>query len=122
VKNLQRSVAFFKGLGYGFNAQFTDETAACMVISEEIFAMLLTEARYREFTRNPEARSAQVLTGLWVESRARVDQLVDRALALGGREIRDPEDHGSMYGRTFSDLDGHVWEIISMDPGALRRG
>jgi predicted lactoylglutathione lyase len=118
VKDLQRSVRFFKAMGFGFNSQFSDDTAACMVISADIFAMLLTEAKFREFARRPIAdasRMAEVLTCLSVESRRKVDELVNKALAQGGAEIREPEDHGSMYGRTFKDLDGHIWEIITMD-------
>jgi predicted lactoylglutathione lyase len=125
VKDINRSVKFFKGMGYSFNQQFSDETAACMVISNDIFAMLLTEAKFREFARKPIAdatRMTEVLTCLSVESRKRVDQLVDRALALGGRETREPEDHGFMYGRSFNDLDGHIWEIIYMDPKASGQG
>ena len=125
VKDLRRSVQFFKGMGYSFNAQFSDEAAACMVISSDIFAMLLTEAKFREFTRKPVAdatRATEVLTCLSVESRAQVDQLVDRALAQGGTEARDPEDHGYMYGRSFNDLDGHIWEVIYMDQKAMGRG
>lgn len=125
VKDLKRSVGFFKGLGYAFNPQFTDETAACMVISDEIFAMLLTEAKFKEFTNRPIANAKQtteVLTCLSVESRTKVDYLVNRALAQGASEVRDPEDHGFMYGRSFSDLDGHIWEIIHVDENAARQG
>jgi predicted lactoylglutathione lyase len=122
VKDLQRSVRFFQAMGFGFNQQLSDETAACMAISDDIFAMLLTEAKFREVARRPIAdtsRMTEVLTCLSVESRTRVNQLVDRALAQGGREVREPEDHGFMFGRSFSDLDGHIWEIIYMAPGAV---
>ncbi|PVE25060.1 hypothetical protein DC522_07540 [Microvirga sp. KLBC 81] len=122
VKDLQRSVRFFKAMGFGLNPEFSDESAACIVIADNIFAMLLTEAKFREFARKPVAdasRMAEMLTSLSVESRARVNQLVDRALAQGGREVREPEDHGFMFGRSFSDLDGHIWEIIYMAPDAL---
>ena len=125
VKDLQRSVRFFKAMGFGFDPQLSDETAACMMISDDIFAMLLTEAKFREIARRPVAdttRMTEVLTCLSVESRARVNQLVDRALTQGGREMREPEDHGYMFGRSFSDLDGHIWEIIFMDQKAMSRG
>ena len=125
VKDLQRSVRFFKAMGFGLNPEFSDESAACMVIADNIFAMLLTEARFREFARKPVAdasRTAEMLTSLSVESRARVNQLVNKALAQGGREVREPEDHGFMFGRSFSDLDGHIWEIIYVDQGAIGRG
>jgi len=121
VKDLPRSVRFFQTMGFGFNPQLSDETAACVAISDDIFAMLLTEAKFREITRRPVAdttRTTEVLTCLSVESRTRVDQLVDRALAQGGKEVREPEDHGFMFGRSFSDLDGHIWEIIYMAPEA----
>jgi predicted lactoylglutathione lyase len=122
VKDLQRSARFFKAIGFGFNPQLSDETAACMMISDDIFAMLLTEAKFREIARRPVAdttKMTEVLTCLSVESRARVNKLVDKALAQGGREVREPEDHGSMFGRSFSDLDGHIWEIIYMDQSAM---
>lgn len=124
VKDLQRSVRFFQTVGFGYNPQLSDETAACMAISDDIFAMLLTEAKFREVARRPVAdatRMTEVLTCLSVESRTRVNQLVDRALAQGGREMREPEDHGFMFGRSFSDLDGHIWEIIYMDQDAMDR-
>jgi predicted lactoylglutathione lyase len=125
VKDLQRSIDFFKGLGYAFNPQFTDETAACMVISDDIYTMLLTEAKFREFTPKEIAdasRTTEVLTCLSAESRARVDELVGKALELGGSEAREPMDYGFMYGRSFNDLDGHIWEIMYMDPSAVEQG
>ena len=122
VKDLQRSVRFFRSMGFGLNPDFTDESTACMAVSEEIFVMLLTEAKFREATRRPQADSSPMtgMISLSVASRARVNQLVDRALAQGGHEMREPEDHGFMFGRSFRDLDGHVWEIIYMTPDAVR--
>lgn len=125
VKDLQRSVRFFKAVGFAFNPQLSDETAACMAISDDIFAMLLTEAKFREIARRPVAdttKMTEVLTCLSVGSRTKVNQLVDRAVSQGGREVREAEDHGFMFGRSFSDLDGHIWEIIYMDPSAMDRG
>jgi predicted lactoylglutathione lyase len=124
VKDLKKSMSFFKTLGYGFNEQFTDETAACMVIAEDIYAMLLTEAKFKDFTRKPVAdatKVTEVLTALSVESRARVDALVDTALKAGATEAREAMDYGFMYGRSFNDLDGHIWEIIHMDPGHVQQ-
>jgi predicted lactoylglutathione lyase len=124
VKDLKKSMSFFKTLGYGFNEQFTDETAACMVIAEDIYAMLLTEAKFKDFTRKPVAdatKVTEVLTALLVESRARVDALVDTALKAGATEAREAMDYGFMYGRSFNDLDGHIWEIIHMDPGHVQQ-
>jgi hypothetical protein len=123
VKDLERSMAFFAGLGYAFNAQFTDDTAACMVISDQIHAMLLTEAKFRDFTRKEIAdatKTTEVLICLSAESRQGVDALVDKALALGGTEARDPMDYGFMYARSFNDPDGHIWEIAYMDPSAIQ--
>ena len=125
VKDLQRSVRFFKAMGFGLNPEFSDESAACMVIADNIFVMLLTEAKFREFSRRPVAdasKMAEMLTSLSVESRARVNQLVNKALAQGGREVREPEDHGFMFGRSFSDLDGHIWEIIYVDQSRMGQG
>jgi predicted lactoylglutathione lyase len=124
VKNLKKSMSFFETLGYGFNEQFTDETAACMVIAQDIYAMLLTEAKFKDFTRKPVAdatKVTEVLTALSVESRARVDALVDTALKAGATEAGEAMDYGFMYGRSFNDLDGHIWEIIYMDPGHVQK-
>ncbi len=122
VKDLQRSVRFFRSMGFALNPDFTDESTACMAVSEEIFVMLLTEAKFREATRRTHADNSPMtgVISLSVASRARVNQLVDRALAQGGHEMREPEDHGFMFGRSFRDLDGHVWEIIYMTPDAVR--
>ncbi len=122
VRDLDASKAFFQAVGFTFNPQFTDETAACMVIAENIYSMLLTHAKFREFTRKDIAdstRATEVLTAITVDSRAQVDELMTRALAAGGQESRDPQDYGFMYGRAFDDLDGHIWEIFWMDPNAL---
>ena len=125
VKDLDKSMAFFKALGFAFNPQFTDATAACMVISDDIYAMLLTHAKFREFTKKTIAdatKTTEVLTCLSVETRGRVDELVQAALKAGGSEPREPMDYGFMYGRTFDDLDGHTWEIIHMDESAAAQG
>jgi predicted lactoylglutathione lyase len=125
VKDLDRSKQFFGRLGYAFNPQFTDETAACMIIGENIFAMLLTESKFKEFTKKEIAdanRTTEVLTCLSVDSKAEVDKVVDTALKAGATEAREPMDYGFMYGRSFNDLDGHIWEIIWMDPNAVKQG
>jgi uncharacterized protein len=122
VKNLDRSIAFFKKLGYAFNPQFTDETAACMVISDDIYAMLLTHAKFKEFTKKDIAdatRTTEVLTALSMDNKAEVDRVVDTALKAGATEAREPMDHGFMYIRAFNDLDGHTWEIFHMDMAAV---
>ena len=124
VKNLDRSMEFFKKLGFSFNPQFTDETAACMVISDTIFAMLLTEAKFKEFTSKPIAdanTTTEVLTALSADSKDEVNRLVDAALAGGATEAREPMDYGFMFGRSFNDLDGHIWEVIWMDPSQIQQ-
>jgi predicted lactoylglutathione lyase len=123
VQDLEKSMAFFREIGFDFNPQFTDDTAACMVISEHIYAMLLTHAKFKEFTKKAiaDARTTtEVLTALTVEGREEVDAMVGRALDAGGSPAREPQDHGFMYERSFEDLDGHLWEIVWMDPKAIQ--
>lgn len=119
VKDLDKSKAFFEALGYTFNPQFTNESGACMVIADgSIYAMLLTEPFFKTFVDKPlvQAKEAtEVLVCLSCESREEVDALVAKAVAAGGRAPRPPQDHGFMYGRSFEDLDGHIWEIMWMD-------
>lgn len=123
VKNLQRSMDFFAQLGYSFNQQFTNEKAACMIISEDIYAMLLTEPFFESFIPGKgiadTANSKETLICLSAESRDAVNSLVDNAVAAGAKQFRQPEEHGFMFGRSFEDLDGHVWEIMWMDPAAV---
>src|SRR5215217_5323583 len=121
VKDLDKSIRFFEALGYAFNPQFTDATAACMIISDDIYAMLLTHAKFREFTKKTIAdatKTTEVLTCLSMETRGRVDELVQAALKAGRSEPREPMDYGSTYGCTVDDLDAHTWEIIHMDESA----
>ena len=121
IKDMKRSQAFFRALGFDFNPQFTNEQGACMVISEDIFAMLLVEPFFQTFTKKPisDAKKAtEVLVCLSCESREEVDTLVQKALAAGGTAPNTPQDHGFMYGHGFEDLDGHVWELVWMDPAA----
>jgi uncharacterized protein len=124
VRDLDRSMAFFKSLGFTFNRQFTDDTAACMVISDTIYAMLLTHDKFRQFTKKKIAdatKTTEVLTALSVDSRDAVNEMVDGAIAAGGTEPRDPTDYGFMFQRAFDDLDGHTWEIIWMNPDHVMR-
>ena len=119
VKDLDKSIAFFTALGYTFNPQFTDANATCMIISENIFTMLLVEPFFKGFTDKEIVnahKSTEVLMGLSADSRAGVDDLVNKAVAAGGIEPRAAQDHGFMYSRNFSDLDGHMWEIFWMNP------
>ena len=125
VKQLDKSMAFFKALGFTNNPQFTDETAACIVISDDIYAMLLTETKFKTFTPKAVAdakKSTEVMTALSADSKEEVNRLADAALKAGATEARPPMDYGFMYGRSFNDLDGHIWEIIWMDPAAVEGG
>lgn len=122
VKNLSKSVTFFTQLGFTFNPQFTDEQATCMIISENIFAMLLVEERFKDFTKKPIAdatKSTEVLIALDAASRAEVDTMIRNAVNAGGSTYSEPQDHGWMYGHSFADLDGHQWEILYMDESSI---
>ncbi|SDC91825.1 hypothetical protein SAMN05216410_2546 [Sanguibacter gelidistatuariae] len=122
IADVAASRSFWSTLGYSFNEQFSDENALCLVFSDSIFAMLLQRDFFQSFTDKPvvDARtSAQVLNGLAMTSRAEVDALVDAAVAAGATEPRPAQDQGFMYERGFSDLDGHDWEIMWMDPSAV---
>ena len=124
VADLPASVAFYEAVGAAKNPQFSDDTGACMVFSDTIHVMLLTHDKFRQFTRLEIAdahRTSQVLLCITEESRAGVDEITDKALAAGGREHSDPQDHGFMYGRSFEDPDGHVWEPIWMDLAAAQQ-
>jgi predicted lactoylglutathione lyase len=124
VKNLDRAIEFFTQLGFTFNARFTDETATCMIVSDDIFVMLLTEAKFQTFT--PKAicdatKSTEVLLSLSCQSRAEVNELVRKAVAAGGTTYNEPQDHGFMYAHGFQDGDGHIWELIYMEPEAINQ-
>jgi predicted lactoylglutathione lyase len=121
VADLDRSIAFYEAIGATKNPIFSDETAACMVISETIHVMILTHGKFSQFTPRPiaDARSAsEVLLCLSADSRAAVDDITEKALGAGGSEVRPAEDHGFMYGRSFEDPDGHIWEPMWMDMAA----
>ncbi|HEX5651651.1 MAG TPA: VOC family protein [Chitinophagaceae bacterium] len=122
VRNLQRSIEFFTKLGFTFNPQFTDDKATCMIIGENIFAMLLVEERFKDFTRKPisdASKTTEVLIALDAESREKVDEIVKKAVEAGGSIYAEPQDHGWMYGHSFADPDGHQWEILYMDESAI---
>lgn len=122
VKDLNRSVDFFTKVGFTFNPQFTNENATCMIISENIYAMLLVEKFFGTFSDKGiiDAKSnTEVITALSVDSRAEVDELADHAIAAGGRQYKETQDHGWMYGRNFEDPDGHQWEVFCMDMNAM---
>lgn len=125
VADLARSKAFFEALGFSINPQFSDETAACVVVSETIFVMLLTHDKFRQFITGEisDAHAAtEVLTCLSAESRQEVDDLLGKALANGGKAWKPIMDMGPMYGASFQDPDGHVWEVMYMDMAAMQQG
>ena len=122
IKNMERSQAFFKSLGYSFNPQFTSEQGASLVLGENLFAMLLVEPFFQTFTKKTivdAKRNVEVLVCLSCSSRAEVDALVQKARDAGGSVPNAPQDHGFMYSHSFEDLDGHVWELVYMDPNAV---
>ena len=123
VKDLKRSVEFFTKLGYTFNPQFTDENSTCMILGENIFAMLLAEPFFKTFTDKPiaDARTTtEAIVALSAESREGVTAIVKKALAAGARRYAEPKDHGFMVQWGFEDLDGHIWEHVWMDPAFLQ--
>lgn len=120
VKDLQRSIDFFTHLGFGFDAQMTDEKATCMIVGENIYVMLLTEPFFETFTKKPladPAASTEVIIAISADSRESVDELVQKALDAGGSASNDKMDNEYMYGWSFQDPDGHLWEVIYMDEG-----
>ena len=124
IKDLKRSMGFYEKVGFKNNPQFTDDTAACMVVSEDIYVMILTEAKFKTFT--PKAisdatKSTEVLIALSRDSRGEVDDIVARAKSAGGSTYAEPKDYGFMYQHGFQDPDGHIWEVFWMDPKAIQK-
>lgn len=123
VKDVKKTIAFFTEIGFAFNLQFTDEEkAACLEIGPNMYAMLLKEDYFKSFTKKDvvdTAKYAEVTVALSVENRAKVDEIVNKAIAAGGSLYGDPVDHGFMYYWGFQDLDGHIWEISYMDMSAV---
>lgn len=123
VADVDTSKKFFTQLGYTINPQFTTDDCACVVISDTIIAMMLSKQRYADFTKKQIAdatKTSEVLLCLSAESREKVDELVDGAIAAGGTATGETQDHGFMYGRAFDDPDGHTWEVMWMDPAAVQ--
>ncbi|MCW2682504.1 MAG: putative glyoxalase/bleomycin resistance protein/dioxygenase [Blastococcus sp.] len=123
VTDLDRSKAFYAGLGFGFNEQFSDDRTASVVISEQIVVMLLTRDRFADFlpgAMGDPSRATSVINALSAESREEADEMLARALASGGKPWQPAQDHGFMYGTSFTDPDGHVWETVWMDPTAVQ--
>ena len=123
VRDLNKSKEFFTKLGFEFNPKFTDDKAACMVLSEQGFVMLLSEPFFKTFTKRELCDTTKHTEGLFAlscSSRAEVDELVKKAIEAGGKHAMDKQDHGFMYGWSFYDLDGHHWEVLWMDPKAAQ--
>ena len=123
VKDLPKTKDFFGKLGFKFNPQFTDETGACMLVGEDAYVMLLTHPKFKALAPQAIAdatQSTEVLVALTCENREKVDDMVAKAVAAGGRTYAKPQDYGFMYGHGFQDLDGHVWEVFYMDPSAVK--
>jgi uncharacterized protein len=123
VKDLNRTVEFFNKLGFKFNPQFTDKNATCMIISEDIFVMLLVEEFFKTFTKKEicnTSKNIEAIIALSAESRENVDEMINKAIEAGGIEPRKPQDHGWMYDRAFEDIDGHLWEITYMNESSLK--
>lgn len=122
VKDLDKTMGFFKKLGFSFNPQFTDENAACLIIGDNIYAMLLVEKFFKSFTSKEISNAhhnTEVINAISVDSREKVDEMIERAIEAGGKEPREPQEHGWMYGRSFEDLDGHQWEVFWMDESKM---
>jgi len=124
VKDLNKTVEFFTKLGFTFNPQFTDENATCMIVGKDIFVMLLVEKFFKTFTKkeiSDTTKNTEAIVALSAQSREEVDQMMEKVVNAGGKEARDPQDHGWMYGRSFEDIDGHLWEIFYMDESAMKK-
>ena len=121
VKDLEKAKSFFTTLGFTFNPQFTNESGACMAVSDDIYVMLLTHDHFKTFTPNSisdAAKSTEVLVCLSRNNREAVDDVIRKAVAGGATTFSEPKDYGFMYAHSFQDLDGHIWEWIYMDPAA----
>jgi len=118
VKDLNASKGFFTELGFEFNEEFSDDTAACVIVDENIFVMLLVEERFRDFINGDIAdatRATETITCLSADSKQHVDETVAKAIAAGGKPWKPAMDEGPMHSASFQDLDGHVWELMHLD-------
>ena len=124
IRDLNKSVAFFTKLGFSFNPQFTDENATCMIVGEDIFVMLLVEKFFKSFTKKEvcdTSKYTEAIVAISVDSREKVDQLINKAIEAGGSEPREKQDHGWMYGRSFEDIGGHLWEAFFMEESTIKK-
>jgi predicted lactoylglutathione lyase len=125
VKDLARSTEFFNKLGFSFDERFSNDQAGCLIISDDIYAMLITEPFFRSFTTKELADASQTteaIVALEVDTRQQVDEMAARALESGGSPASEPMEQDGMYERSFADPDGHLWEVFHMDPAAVRAG
>ncbi|RAV15301.1 VOC family protein [Paenibacillus contaminans] len=125
IKDLNKTIEFFNAIGFAFNPQFTDQNAGCMIINDSTFVMLLTEPFFSTFIKkevSDATKSTEVIMAMSADSREKVDEIVNKALAAGGKASNEPVDHGFMYTWSFEDLDGHLWEFIYMDESAVNQG
>jgi predicted lactoylglutathione lyase len=125
VMDLNRSVDFFTKLGFEFNPQFTNEKGTCMIVGEDIFVMLLVKDFFKTFTKKEIAdatKTTEAIICLSADSREKVDEMVNKAVEAGGTTPNVKQDQGFMYGNGFQDLDGHLWEVMWMDPAAISQG
>lgn len=126
VRDLKKATAFYTAIGATQNPQFSDDTASCMVLSESIFVMLLTHAKWATFTKKPivdARRESEVMLALSADDRSAVDKITEAAGANGGKaDVNPKQDHGFMYGRSFEDVDGHVWECVFVDMSQFPKG
>lgn len=121
IKNLKESKAFFSKVGFTFNEHFENETTTCMVINESIYVMLLEEEQFQSFTKreipDPTSNAGHILA-FSLNRKEEVDEIVNRAFDAGAGKYNDPQDHGFMYGWSFADINGHLWEFFHMDEAA----
>jgi uncharacterized protein len=125
VRDLPASRSFFDALGFSFDERFCDDKAACMVVSEQAWVMLLERDRFADFVTKPvaDANEATALTvAVSAEDREGVDAFAEAALGAGATPAKEPQEYGFMYQRSFHDLDGHLWEVMWMDPVAAEKG
>jgi predicted lactoylglutathione lyase len=124
VKDLNKTMVFFGKLGFKFNPDFTDKSAACMIISKDIYAMLLTEKFFKTFIKkkiSDSTKNTEMILSLTANSRKEVDSMMRKVISAGGKETREATDMPGMYGRSFQDINGHQWEIFFMDEKVLKK-
>ncbi|MEN9741488.1 MAG: hypothetical protein RIR66_444 [Actinomycetota bacterium] len=122
VADLKKSVEFFTGLGFTFNAQFTSDESTCMIVNEQIYVMLLVKEKFASFIdkKVAERDTSEAILSFSCKSREEVDSIAKKAFELGARRVNDPEDIGFMYSWAFEDLDGHLWDLFWMDPSHIQ--